>query len=143
MADPTTQWLTDREALRALPQRYARAVDQRDLDALAELFDPVGTVEGVRGTAPVPEYLDGFRGPRAFATSLHVFADPLIELEPGADRALLDSYALVHQCRAAEDEGDDLLLGLRYVDEVVRRGGHWVIQHRRTEAVFSRPLPRP
>jgi SnoaL-like domain len=143
MADLTTQWLADREALRALPQRYARAVDQRDLDALTELFDPDGTIEGVRGTAAVPEYLDGFRAPRAFATSLHVFAEPLIELEPGAERARLDSYALVHQCRAAGDEGDDLLLGMRYLDDVVRRDGHWVIHHRRAEAVFSRPLPRP
>ncbi len=81
--DDRVQWLTDVEELRALTQRYARAVDERDFDALASIFHPDGVVEGMRGTSPVPEYLAAMRdAPRAFATSMHVLGDPLVDLEP-------------------------------------------------------------
>ena len=99
--DDRVQWLTDVEELRALTQRYARAVDERDFDALASIFHPDGVVEGMRGTSPVPEYLAAMRdAPRTFATSMHVLGDPLVDLEPRADEGRLDTYAVVHQLRA-------------------------------------------
>ena len=52
------EWLMDREILRQFPQRYARAVDQRDHDALTALFDPDGSVDGTFGQQAVADYLD-------------------------------------------------------------------------------------
>ena len=37
----------DHEALRALGQRYARAADERDVDALAALFHPDAVIIGI------------------------------------------------------------------------------------------------
>lgn len=140
---PTVEWLADLEALRALPQRYARGVDARDRVALGELFDPAGTVEGARGAHAAPDYLDNLcRGPRAFAVSMHVFADPLIDLAPGGTEAAMDTYATVHQLRAAGEVGHDLLLGMRYRDSVVKHDGAWRIRHRRAETLWMRALPR-
>ena len=98
------EWLMDRELLRQFPQRYARAVDQRDHDALTALFDPDGTVDGTFGQQAVAEYLEtmGSR-PDTGGTSMHVLADPLIDLEPGADTARLDTYAVVYQVPADSD----------------------------------------
>ena len=143
MDEPEGTWLADHVELRALPQRYARAADGRDIDAMAELFDPAGTVDGVRGEAAVPDYLETMRtAPRAFATSMHFFADPLIELEPGSDRGRMDAYAVVHQLRGPGEEGSDLQLGMRYLDDVVRLDGRWVVHHRETQVLWM-PRGRP
>ena len=130
MASPF-EWLIDLELLRRFPQLYARAVDDRDHDALAALFDPDGTVDGTRGLQNVPDYLESMRNlPRSFTSSMHLLADPLIEFEAGADTAHLDTYAVVFQTGPVSGEGGDLTLGMRYADDMVRRDGVWCIHHR-------------
>lgn len=130
MASPF-EWLIDLELLRRFPQLYARAVDDRDHDALAALFDPDGTVDGTRGHQNVPDYLESMRNlPRSFISSMHLLADPLIEFEAGADTAHLDTYAVVFQTGPVSGDGGDLTLGMRYADDMVRRDGVWCIHHR-------------
>jgi hypothetical protein len=125
------EWLLDLELLRRFPQRYARAVDQRDHDALAALFDPDGSVDGTRGQQSVPDYLESMRNlPRSFTSSMHLLADPMIDFEAGADVARMDTYAVVFQTGPVSGEGGDLTLGMRYVDDLMRRGGRWCIHHR-------------
>jgi hypothetical protein len=144
MADPTLTWLRDLEELRKLPQRYARAIDARDIDAVGALFHPEGVVDGARGTAAVPAYLDGFRNaPKVFESSMHVLGSPLIDLVPGGDTARLDTYAVVYQLRAAGSPEGDLVLGVRYLDDVVRQGDTWVIMHRRAVSLWARANPQP
>jgi len=136
------QWLLDRELLRQFPQRYARAVDQRDHDALTALFDPDGTVDGTLGEQSVAEYLEtmGSR-PDTGGTSMHLLADPLIELDAGADIARLDTYAVVYQV-PAENDAPLRTLGMRYVDDMVKKpgesGGTWCIHHRVARMVWMR-----
>ena len=144
MTTDSAHWAADLEALRQLPQRYARAVDGRDIDAVAALFHPDGNVEGLRGTAPVPAYIQGMRdNVSPFAASMHLLADPLIELTPGADTATMDTYAVVYQLRAPDSPDGDLTLGMRYLDTVVRTSGSWLIKHRRAVNVWTRgSLPR-
>jgi hypothetical protein len=140
--DDIVTWLRDLEELRSLTQRYARAIDSRDIDAVGRLFDPEGSVDGARGLAKVPDYLDGLRtATGVFETSMHVLGDPLIELEPGAGDARMDTYAVVHQLRPAGAAEDDLLLGIRYLDDVVRRPAGWVIHHRRAVNLWTRTMP--
>jgi hypothetical protein len=125
------QRLVDIEEIRRLPQRYARAVDERDHDALTALFDPDGRVDGTFGQQPVADYLETMRSrPDTGGSSMHVLADPLVDLEPGADAGRTDTYAVVHQIPAPESDGEHRTLGMRYVDDVVRRDGAWCIHHR-------------
>jgi len=124
----------DHEALRALGQRYARAADARDVDALAALFHPDAVIIGARGELDLASWLDTMRAPSPFPISMHVLGDPLIELD--GDVAHLDTYALVYQLGA--DGPADMNLGIRYVDEAVRSGDDWVIRHRTASTVFMR-----
>jgi hypothetical protein len=48
---------------------------------------------------------------------------------------------VVHQLRAAGAPEGDLVLGIRYLDDVVRHEGGWVIRHRRAIVLWSRTLP--
>ncbi len=132
------EWLMDREILRQFPQRYARAVDQRDHDALTALFDPDGSVDGTFGQQAVADYLDtmGSR-PDTGGTSMHVLADPLIDLEVGADTARLDTYAVVYQVPADAD-APVRTFGMRYVDDMLRREGTWCIHHRVARMLWMR-----
>ena len=128
----------DHEELRALLQRYARAVDQRDIDALAALFHPDAELAGSRGVESLDVFLTGMRAPRTFPTSMHVLADPLIRLGPGVDEALLDTYAVVYQLGDPASGGGDLTLGIRYLDDAVRLDGAWVIRRRTSHTVWMR-----
>ena len=137
MASPF-ELLMDRELIRQFPQRYARAVDQRDHDALTALFDPDGTVDGTFGEQAVVDYLETM-GSRADTggTSMHLLADPLIELEVGADTARLDTYAVVYQVPADADQ-PLRTLGMRYVDDMLKKNGAWCIHHRVARMLWMR-----
>lgn len=128
----------DLEALRALPQRYARAADDRDIDGLHALFHPDATVEGARGTHSFDEWLDTMRGPRSFPSSMHLLGDPLIDLPEGADEAELDTYAVVYQLGDEEAGQSDLTLGIRYLDHAVRHDDAWVIRRRVSQTRWMR-----
>jgi 3-phenylpropionate/cinnamic acid dioxygenase small subunit len=138
--DAALRHVADLEQLRALGQRYARAVDGGDYDALCDLFHRDAVIEGVRGVAARDEYVDTMRAsPRAYEQSMHMLADPLISLAPGADTATLDTYAVVHQIGAVRTDGErgsNATLGMRYVDEVVRDGDSWRIRHRRATMLW-------
>jgi hypothetical protein len=125
---------TDHEALRALNQRYARAADDRDVDALAALFHPDAVITGARGELDLEAWLDTMRAPRTFPQSMHVLGDPLITLD--GDAATVDTYAIVHQLGG--DGQGDMTLGIRYLDEVVRVDDGWVIRSRRATTLFMR-----
>jgi hypothetical protein len=139
VSDPSAGWLADCEALRALTQRYSRAIDERDHDVLAQLFHPDGSVDGVRGSSTVSDYLAQLRATEPSGPSMHVLGEPLIDLAPGADEGTLDTYAVVHQIPAAAD-GVHRMLGIRYVDRVVRHDGRWVLFHRQARMLWAREL---
>jgi hypothetical protein len=124
------------EALAQLLERYARAVDDRDVDALAALFTDDAIVIGARGEQSIADWLDSMRAPRAFPVSMHLFGTPLVELSPDGASASLDTYAVVHQL-GGEGQGD-LTLGVRYLDDVVRDGGAWRIRRRRATTLWMR-----
>lgn len=146
--------MNDYEALRALVQRYARAADARDIDALVSLFHPDAVIEGSRGVQPLDEWLDVMRQPSRWPTSMHVLGDPLIDLTAAAlnamdpdggtldadtpDAGTLDTYAVVYQLGDPADGPADLTLGIRYLDQVVRHGGQWRIRHRVARTLWMR-----
>jgi ketosteroid isomerase-like protein len=126
----------DYEALRALGQRYARAADERDVDALAALFHPEAVVDGARGVLGIADWLDTMRGPSPHPVSMHNLGDPLIELS--GDTAHLDTYAVVYMVGDKDAGPPDMTLGMRYVDDAVRHGDGWVIRHRVARSLWMR-----
>jgi hypothetical protein len=128
----------DHEALRALLQRYARAVDERDVDTLATLFHPDAELVGSRGVESLAEFLTSMRVPRIFPISMHVIADPLIDVGPGPEEAILDTYAVVYQLSEPASDRGDLTLGIRYRDNAVRHDGRWVLRRRTSHTLWMR-----
>jgi hypothetical protein len=121
------------EAIRALNQRYARAVDERDLVTLAALFHDEAEITGARGRLDKEAWLETMRVPRTFPVSMHLLGDPLIELVDD-DHARVDTYGVVHQL---SDDGQ-LTLGIRYLDELVLLDGSWRIRRREARTLFMR-----
>ena len=119
------------EAIRALNQRYARAVDERDLVTLAALFHDEAEITGARGRLDKEAWLETMRAPRTFPVSMHLLGDPLIELV-NDDHARVDTYGVVHQL---SDDGQ-LTLGIRYLDELVLLDGSWRIRRREARTLF-------
>ena len=130
--------MNDGEELRALLQRYARAVDNRDMDALTVLFHPEAVIVGTGGSQRLDEWLATMRAPRAFPRSMHVIADPLIALGDDGASADLDSYAVVFQLSDADSGAADLTLGIRYLDHAVVHEGTWVFLRRQATTLWMR-----
>jgi hypothetical protein len=130
--------VNDGEELRALLQRYARAVDNRDMDALTVLFHPEAVIVGSGGSQALDEWLATMRAPRAFPRSMHVIADPLIALGDDGASADLDSYAVVFQLSDPASGGADLTLGIRYLDHAVVHEGTWVFRRREATTLWMR-----
>ena len=130
--------MTDGEQLRALLQRYARAADDRDIEALAALFHREAVIIGSGGTLALEEWLATMRAPRAFPQSMHVIADPLIAFGEDGISADLDSYAVVFQLSDPTSGAADLTLGIRYVDHAVVHEGSWVFLRRQATTVWMR-----
>lgn len=128
----------DHEELRALIQRYARAVDERDMETLEALFHPDAEVIGARGAQTIAEWLESMRGPRTFPTSMHVLGEPLIHLLPGADEAFLDTYGVVYQLNELGSGKGDLTLGIRYLDDAEKLWGRWVVRRRTSRTIWMR-----
>jgi len=124
------------EELRGLLQRYARAVDARDIEALETLFHPEAEIAGTSGVLDVEAWLDTMRAPRTFPLSMHLIGDPLIDLRD--DTASLDTYAVVHQLSDPGSGQGDLTLGIRYLDEAVVHEGRWVFVRRESRTLFLR-----
>jgi SnoaL-like domain len=130
--------VSDGEELRALLQRSARAVDNRDMDALTVLFHPEAVIVGSGGSQALDEWLAAMRAPRAFPRSMHVIADPLIVRGDDGASADLDSYAVVFQLSDPASGGADLTLGIRYLDHAVVHEGTWVFRRREATTLWMR-----
>ncbi|MEQ8841646.1 MAG: nuclear transport factor 2 family protein [Acidimicrobiales bacterium] len=124
------------EDIRRIPQRYARAIDERDIDALATLFHPNGEIVAGGRRQTVVDHLAELRDkPRTFAKSMHVLADPLIDVDVGNDAATMDVYAVVIQLERV-DGGADMALGVQYRHRLGRDAGGWLIVHRTSEILW-------
>jgi hypothetical protein len=128
--------VTPHDALRALLQRYARAVDQRDIGALVGLFHPQAEIAGARGVQSLEEWLETMRAPPTFPTSMHMIGEPLITLEEGSAEATVDTYAVVYQL--GHEGSGDLTLGIRYLDDAVLYEGRWLFRRRTSHTVWMR-----
>lgn len=131
--------MNDYEELQGLMQRYARAIDDRDIPALAMLFHPEAEISGAaRGMSSLAEWLDAMSAPRAFPQSMHMIGCPLIEFREDGSGAYLDTYAVVHQLSDPKSGANDLTLGIRYLDDAVVHDGRWVVKKRVANTLWMR-----
>ena len=139
----TVAWLRDRTLIADLYSRYAYGVDSANVELVRSVFDPECEVVGTMEEGDLNDYLEGLEmGVLMYHSTMHFKGNQYIELN--GDEAFVESWVLGHHMEAPGSPLDHLLLGLRYKDNVARRGDDWKIIRR--EAVLqwhTGPFPRP
>ena len=146
------QEVVDRSAIHDVMMRYVHGIDRRDWDLVATCFAPDADLDYedfYQGTPPkfIAAVRDAFE--QYFAVTMHHVGNQLIEVEGGKGR--MESYAVAYH-REKEPRADgkqrDIIVGVRYLDELERRDGRGVIVRRsevydwRKEEVVQLPTLR-
>jgi hypothetical protein len=113
--------------IQQLPQRYALAVDARDMDALVALFVPdVRVGRDARGRDALKAWFTNtLRGPK---TSVHLVGNHIIDFDD-ADRG--NGIVYCHDELERPDTGKWDVGMLQYWDSYVRLDGAWYFERRR------------
>jgi ketosteroid isomerase-like protein len=128
------QRLLDREALRDLTARYAFAVDDHDLDALATMFHPDAVFdrdgEIARGWPEIAAMLGASM--RGFRRMIHTPHAVVVDLT-GDDEAtgMSSGHAELVTSRGV------LLAAYRYADRYARHEGRWVFTRREVRFLYA------
>jgi len=135
--DPVAQ-LLDERAVRAVMLRYARGVDDRDWDQVRRCFAANAFIAGTGHAGVRDEYLEGlFAGVARFGVTMHTIGNQVVEVDGDAARTETDLIA--RHFRDVEGRDEELVLGVRYHDQLRRAGSAWVITRRDVRRLWSRP----
>jgi hypothetical protein len=143
--DDVQRDLADRLALRRLVDTYARDVDRRDTDAVADLFGPAGRLvahfdPGAPGSPNVRTGRDAIRGALVdglarYLGTTHVVGGQVVDLgvDGDIDRATGETTCLAHHVYDAHGERRLLVMAVRYHDDYERAAaatpmGWWFAQ---------------
>jgi hypothetical protein len=128
--------LLDRAAIRDVLMRYARGVDRADLDLVAGCFTTDAAYEGALAKGDISTALPALRAARArFASTMHFMGNQLIEL--AGDSASCETYAVAYH-RLHDESDRALVVGIRYVDDLIRRDNRWLIRKRQAILEWQR-----
>jgi hypothetical protein len=143
--EQTVRWLRDRELIKGVPQRYAHGLDTRDFPRARAVFRDDCYVKGSISENHIDAYFAGLvEGVRQYQATMHFMGNQYVELEPGADEAFVETYAVAYHIEAPDTGLPDLVMGVRYQDTVARAGDGWLITRRTAIPQWVRgPLPRP
>lgn len=132
--------LEDRAQLRELVARYGIAIDDRDIDALTELFTPDGSfrsADGVMSALGREAVIQQFHGRfAALQATNHIAHEQILDFGPDPDAAegLVTSHAEV--CR----HGRTFVAALRYHDRYRRHEGRWRFAERVLSFLYYLPV---
>jgi len=132
--------LWDREQIIGLTRRYARGVDRRDWDLVRSLFTDDAVIQGSVSGGPVDEYLATIRtAVEKYPSTMHALSNHEVDLD--GDRAQAQTYAVAFHWAvepAGTADSGNLVAGVRYLDDLVRVGDGWAIQHRQVSGEWRR-----
>lgn len=141
----TVRWLKDVQLIKSVPQRYALGLDTRDFAASRAMFHDDCFVHGSINTAPIDAYWPPLiEGVKKYHATMHFMGNQFVQLDEGADVGFVETYAVAYHIEADGSPYADLVMGVRYQDNVARRDDDWIIVKRRAIPHWVRgPLPRP
>lgn len=122
------QELEDKEALRTLNARFARALDRADRALLAGLWADGAQVEDGGFAGPASEYVETAVNPAGLERSFHSISNEFFLID--GDRARGEVYVINVATWNKDGGKTDTLIGGRYVDEYARVGGAWKFARR-------------
>jgi 3-phenylpropionate/cinnamic acid dioxygenase small subunit len=121
--------LHDRALIQDLIMRYGRALDRKDIDAVAACFTPDAEYDGSLGKGAIKSMLDALRElmPR-YEKTMHLLATQVIQVT--GDRARCETYGIVYHRLRAPEVPRDVVVGVCYFDELTCREQGWLITRR-------------
>jgi SnoaL-like domain len=129
----------DRLALRRLVDAWAHCADRRLAEQQTNLFVPDGTIlnyEGDPNTHPPHSTIKGRAAIRSalavlntFTVTLHMNGQSEVMIQ--GDRAIGETYCLVHQFTGQNDQRKCQTLGIRYYDQFLRQENRWYFAERK------------
>jgi hypothetical protein len=133
--------LADRTAICQLCQTYALSVDLRNEEMLLSLFSPKATIHGWKGKFTASDYLPKLIGMVSeFKATQHTILNQFVQQE--GDRATVWSYAVAYHIHKPELGLEDLVMGLRYQDQVERSPkGWWIVGREAAHQWLRGPAP--
>ena len=132
--------LVDRAAIHDVLLRYARGVDRKDLSLVASCFTPDAAYEGSLARGDIGHALEALGTAMArYQTTMHLMGNQRIDLD--GDRARCETAAVAFHRQGADGGLRDLTVGVRYVDDLVRRDGAWRICRRVARVEWRRIDP--
>ena len=113
---------------------YARAVDRKRLDQVAECFTPDCAYEGALGTGTITDALATLAGAfERYTTTMHFMGTQNVTCD--GDTARTVTYCIAYHVR---HDGRHLTAGVRYCDDLVRTTDGWRIARRVVRTDWSR-----
>lgn len=139
--EATLRRLLDEADVAQVILRYADGLDRRNFDEVWRCFAPDAYVTGSAFSGTVSDYLPRLiEGVRSFGATQHLMANQLRRVDD--DSAHTETYAIAHHFFDPAGEREALVMGVRYVDDLVRSSdGRWVITSRRADAMWRRQSP--
>lgn len=129
--------LESRIELDELITRYSIAVDDRDLDTVADLFASDAWFDSVggrtTGRAALVEYYAGRL--ERYGPTYHIPHTQVVEFD-GDDTA----HGVVLAHAELSIDGETFVIAMRYYDEYVREDGRWRFRSRRLATLYAVPL---
>ena len=134
------RWVADRSAIRDLVTRYAVAVDRKDWAAVRACFTADAACDYAWFKGDLPTVLGLIeRGLARFESTMHLVGNHLAEI--AGDTATAETYALCHHRLRTPDGAVDRMVGLRYLDGLVRTADGWRIRRRDVTVDWERADP--
>jgi SnoaL-like domain len=129
----------DRLALRRLVDAWAHCADRRLAKEQSNLFVPDGTILNYEGDPKTHEPHSTIKGRTAIRTALAVLNTFTVTLHMNGqsdaiiqgNRAIGQTYCLVHQFTTENIQRRCQTLGIRYYDQFVREENRWYFAERR------------
>jgi hypothetical protein len=132
--------------LRRVPLRYLTGIDQRDWGLVRACFADDAYVKGSRNVGPLADYLPPlFAGVEYYPSTMHFAGTQVVEVNEDGKSGHVDTYAIAfHWCgdTPGAEHPENLVMGVRYHDDIKEIDGEWRITYRATDPDWKRgPYP--
>lgn len=128
-ADPAAELLV-RQRIHEVVLRYCRGVDRLDFDLVRSAYHPDGVDHHTGFDGTVDEYIAWVSAALVrFRGTMHLLGNHLVELR--GDHAIAETYGMsTHWGDPPDDPRLNFTSGVRYIDRMECRDGHWAIAER-------------
>ncbi len=129
----------DRLALRRLVDSWAHCADRRLAEEQSKLFTPDGVLLNYEGDPNTHEPHSTLKGRTAIRTALAVLNTFTVTLHMNGqsevviqgEKAIGETYCIVHQFKTVNGERNCQTLGIRYYDRFLRAESRWYFAERK------------